>query len=422
MANHSVLSGARVLRLSSLLCVLTMLIFVAACGGSGTSNNAAPSGLKNRAFISNVYSGNLQIVDTQNDTTADTTETTNSAGQIVPGVPVTITVSSTLTLEAESPDHTLTAVYDPSTLSVFFITNSSETVAGNGALGSATSQLLFSSDSSTIYAPEPNLPVAGSRMGGIEAFSSSNYDLLASYNVPSVSSLALSPSGQYLLAFAGNSDSLWLINLTASTVTPVEVPGFARPINAFFSTDSNTAYVLNCGKECGSSSQASVAFFDIPSKTITGTVPVGGASVGLLNGTTLYVAGSPVPTGKTSTFDAVNVGNMTRLTGTSVQIGDGFHTTMALTGSNNKLYIGAITCSNTVTGCLSVVNVSTNTYNPALPPRGAITSLLAIPNRNVVYAIEGGLLDIYNSDNNTLQTPSTLVFTGALYAIVQVDQ
>jgi hypothetical protein len=422
MANHSVLSGARVLRLASLLSALTMLLLVAACGGSGSSSTAPVSGLKNRAFISNTYSGNLQIVDTQNDTTAFTQETTNSAGQVVPGTPVTITVSSSVTFEVEGPSNTLTAVYDPGTLGLYFVTNSAETVAGNATLTSGTSMALFSPGGTTVYTPEPNLPVAGSRSGGIEVFSSSTFDLTTSYDVPSVRYIALSPSGQYLLAFASNSDSLWLINLTASTVTPVEIPGFARPINAFFSTDSNTAYVLNCGPECGSSGKASVAFFDIPSQTITGTVPVGGASVGLLNGTTLYVAGSPVPTGTTSTFDAVNVSNMTRLTAASVQIGDGFHTTMAFTGSNNKLYIGAITCSNTVTGCLSVVNVSTNTFDAALPPRGVITSLLAIPNRNVVYAIEGGLLAIYNTDTDTVMTPSTLIFSGALYGIVQVDQ
>ena len=149
------------------------------------------------------------------------------------------------------------------------------------------------------------------------------------------------------------------------------------------------------------------------------TVPVGGASVGLLNNTTLYVAGSPVPTGKTSTYDAVNVSSMTRLTPQSVQIGDGFHTTMALS-MNNMLYIGAATCSNTTTGCLSVVNVSSNTAAAPLPPRGAITSLLAIPNRNVMYAIEGGFMNIYDTQTNTLQG-TQIIFTGALYSIVQAD-
>ena len=93
---------------------------------------------------------------------------------------------------------------------------------------------------------------------------------------------------------------------------------------------------------------------------------------------------------------------------------------MAL-AQNNKLYIGANTCNNTTTGCLSVVNVSSNTADPPLPPRGAITSLLAISGRNVVYAIEGGYLDIYDTDTDTLQA-TQIIFTGALYGIVQVDQ
>ncbi len=417
MRNHRVFSGGW-LRLAALLSALPFMLLWAACGGNGTTNTTT-SGLKNRAFITNTYSGTLQIVDTQNDSTAYTQQTTNSAGQVVPGEPVTISVSSSVTLEAESPNHQTTAVYDPGTFALYFVTNSSETVSGNAAPSSAVSMLLYSTDSSTVYAAEPNLTVTGSRSGAVEAFNVASFGRTAIYYIPSARYLALSPSGQYLFVFVNNSDSLWLINLSATTVTPVEIPGFAGPINAFFSGDSNTAYVLNCGPECGSSGPAAVAFFDIPSQTITGTVPVGGASVGLLNGSTLYVAGSPVPPGTSSTYDAVDVNGRTRLTPNSVPIGDGFHTTMALS-TNNKLYIGASSCSNTVTGCLSVVDVGTNTAAPALPPRGAITSLLAIANRNVVYTIEGGLLDIYNTDNNTLQG-TQFTFTGALNSIVQVD-
>ena len=110
---------------------------------------------------------------------------------------------------------------------------------------------------------------------------------------------------------------------------------------------------------------------------------------------------------------------MTRLTANSVPISDGFHTTMAL-AQNNKLYIGASTCSNTTAGCLSVVNVSSNTADPPLPPRGNITSLLAITGRNVVYAIEGGYLHIYDTSTDTLQG-TQITFIGALYGIVQVN-
>ena len=419
MINQRVFPGARPLRLAAVLSGFITVLLMAACG-SGQPSTTTTSGLKNRAFITNTFSGNLQIVDTQNDTTAYTQQTTNSAGQIIPGEPVTIAVSASVTLEAESPSHVTTAVYDPGTFAVNFITNSTETVAGNAAPLSAVSQMLYSTDSTTVYAAEPVLSVSGApRLGGIEALNATSFATTATYAVPSARYLALSPSGQYLFVFANNSDSLWLINLQATTVAPVEIPGFARPISAFFSSDNNTAYVLNCGPECGSSGPASVAFFDIPSQTITGNVPVGGASVGLLNGTTLYVAGSPVPPGTTSTYDAVDVSGRARLTPNSVAIGDGFHTTMALS-TNKRLFIGASTCSNTVVGCLSVVDTGTNTAEGALPPRGAITSLLAVSNRDVVYAVEGGLLNIYSSDTDGL-TGTQLIFTGALSTIVQVD-
>lgn len=418
MRNHNVSLGDRKRRLAVLLPALFVILTLVACGGSGISNTPT-SGAKNRAFISNTFTGNLQIVDTQNDTTPLTAQTTNNQGQLIPGQPVTIPIANTATFEAESPDHTVTAVYDPSTFAIWFVTNSSETTSGDVSLSSSTSMFLFSPDSGTMYAPEPNLTITGQHAGGVEVITRSSANVTATYPIPSASKIALSPGGQYLLVFADNSDSVFLLNLTATTVTPVEITGFARPVNAFFSSDNNTAWVINCGPECGSSNPASVSALNIPTQKIISTVPVGGASVGLLNGTTLYVAGSPVPPGTTSTYDAVNVGNMTRITANSVAIGDGFHTTMAL-APNSKLYIGASSCSNTTTGCLSVVDVGSNTADPALPPRGAITALMPVSGRNVIYAIEGGLLHIYDSENDQLQG-TQITFSGALADIVQVD-
>jgi hypothetical protein len=416
MSNHIVSSSDPVKRIAMLLPALLALLVWSACGGG--SPTTPTSNAKNRAFVSNAFSGNLQIVDSQNDTTPLTAQTTNSNGQVIPGQPVTIPVATSVTFEVESPDHTTTLTYDPNTFGLYFIENSTEAVSGSIALASSTGMAVFSSDSSTVYVPEPN-DSAFSPAGGVQVLAVSTLLTTASYAVPSARYLALSPNGQYLLVFADNSDSLFLINLSASTVAAVAVPGFARPINAFFSSDGNTAYVLNCGPECGSSNPASVASFDIPSSTITATVPVGGASVGYMNGTTLYVAGSPVPPGTTSTYDAVNLSNMTRITANSVTIGDGFHTTMAL-ATNNKLYIGAITCINNTTGCLSVVDVGTNTADPSLPPRGAITSLMSVAGRNVMYAVEGGVLHIYNTTDDQLQNQQVL-FTGAVYSVVQVD-
>ena len=419
MSNHSVFRDRRCLRLAILLLTSIAVSLLSACGGNSTNNNNPPSSTKNRAFISNTFSGALQIVDTQNDTTPMTQETTNSAGQVVPGSPVTIPVANTVTFQSESPDHNTTVVYDPSTIALWFVTNSDETLAGSIALPGSTGMALFSPDSTKLYVPMPNDPVSGGRPGVVAVIDIASQVITATYAVPSARYVAISPSGQYLLVFANNSDSVYLLNLTASTVSPVEIPGFAGPVNAFFNTNNTTAYVLNCGPECGSTGAASVAQLDIPTQTIQKMVTVGGASVGLMNGTTLYVAGSPVPPGTTSTYDAVDLTNLSRITAHSVAISDGFHTTMAL--NNNKLYIGANTCTNTTTGCLSVVNVSDNVADPPFPPMGAVTSILSIANRNVMYVIQGGYVNIYDTSTDTLQG-TQLSFSGALYSIVQVDQ
>jgi hypothetical protein len=130
----------------------------------------------------------------------------------------------------------------------------------------------------------------------------------------------------------------------------------------------------------------------------------------------LYVAG--YPGGSTGTFDIVDVSSMTRTTANPIAIGDGTHTTMVV--NNNKVYIGAITCANTTFGCLSIVDLGTKAADPMPPPRGAVSSLLSVSGRNVIYAIEGGVLDIYDTSTGQLQSKQ-IAFVGALYGIVQVD-
>lgn len=416
MSNHNVLTGGRwtrfVLLIPSLIAVLTM----AACGGGPNPNGPQVANIANAAFISNSYSGNLQLVDTQNDTTTYSQQTTNSSGQIVQGTPVNITFdATTVTYEVPNPTKANTLVYDPASFVLYIIDNTAQTENGSLPLVGPAPMAAYSPDGSSVYAPVPSAGISNSRPGLVQQWNTTSYVNTANYPVPGANSVAPSPNGTYLLVFSNNSDAVTVINLTASPVTYTTISGLARPVNAFFSSDGNTAYVINCGPECGSSSPASVAQVNIPAATVVTTVQVGGASVGLLNGTTLYVAGSPVPPGTTSTFDAVNISNMTRITANSVPINDGFHTTMAL-AQNNKLYIGANQCSNTTVGCLSVVNTSSYTADAGLPPRGAVTSLLAIANRNVVYAIEGGFLVIY--DTTTDQPQQTqIIFTGALYGI-----
>jgi hypothetical protein len=416
-------------RVAVLIFSLIFVLILVYCGGS-SSNTQQPSKVQHRALISNTFSGALQIMDTQNDTTSYTAETTNSAGQVVPGIPVTIAIGNSVTWEALSSNRSETMVYDPSVNTVYFLTNSTETISTSVPLGGPATMGLFSADGNSAYVPVSTIPISGGRAGGVQNVSITNSNIATTYPVPSASIVALSPNGQILLAFALNSDSVFLINLSATSPAAVEIPGFSRPVNAFFSSDSNTAYVISCGWECGDPApgQASVSQLDIPSMTIKATVPVGGASVGLLNGTTLYVAGTSFTAG--SVFDSVNVTNMSLNTANSVAINDGLHTTMALS-MNNKLYIGAVTCTNTSVGCLSVVNVTNNTASTPTPPNctafggstctGPVTGMLAIANRNVIYVIDGGYQVIYDTTTDAPQ-PTQVIFHGALAQIVQVDQ
>jgi hypothetical protein len=408
--------------LAAAVCAVAMV----SCGGSGNSSVTTPNGntinvpskLKNRAFITNQYSGNVQIVDSADDKTAyysSNQTNTNTTNQIV-DLAVRISVGISLTFEVVSPNKATTAVYDPTALVIGLVNNSTEADTANVALPAWAAMAVFSPDSNTIYVPTGNAPVAGSSPGAIQVLSVTNTNIASTISVPSVRWVALNPAGTILLAFADNSDNMWLINLGATTITPVAIPGFSRPVNAFFSSDGNTAYVLNCGNQCGGTAAPSVVQFDMTSQTIKATVVVGGATVGLLNGTTLYVAG--YAGGANGTLDAVDLSSMTRTTANSIVINDGQQWIMAL--NNNMLYVGAKTCSNAVTGCLSIVNVSTNTAVAPGPPLGPVTGLLSVPNRNVMYVIQGGVLSIYDTTNNT-PLPS-IGFRGALYGVAQVDQ
>ena len=390
-------------------------------GPNGNVTVNAPSKLTNRAFITNRYSGNIQIVDSQNDTTAYYTATNNNTGNSTPGgapaSAVAISVGGSLTWSLLSPDDLETVVYNPNSNTLTFITNSSESLNGNVNLASYAVMGVYSADSKYIYVPVPNAAVSNSRPGAVQVVTTSTGSITYNIPVPGARYVAISPDGNTLLIFANNSDTMYMVNPTATTPVTVAIPGFAGPVNAFFSSDNKTAYILNCGPECGSSAGSpSVMRFDIASQTVTATVPVGGASVGLLKNTTLYVAG--YPGGSQGTFDIVDVSAMTRTTTNPVAIGDGSHTKMAI--SNNKLYIGAVTCANQSVGCLSIVDLGKASLDAISQPLGGVTGLQSIPNRNTMYTVQGGVLYIYDTTTGQLQA-TQVAFVGALSDVVQVD-
>src|SRR4029077_1350092 len=183
--------------------------------------------------------------------------------------------------------------------------------------------------------------------------------------------------------FSNDSDVVTIVDpLLVNTGTPATatVPGFDRPTYGVFSADGNTAYILNCGPECGSvTATASVQTLDMRTLTVGARVPVDGATIGWLSCSPLYVAGPPTASvvnpppnnscaGQATAaatcgrLDVVDVGSMT-VTSSAV-ITDGYHWRIDMS-INGQLFIGSYTCSNIgnvnspqgeVRGCLSIYN------------------------------------------------------------------
>jgi hypothetical protein len=184
---------------------------------------------------------------------------------------------------------------------------------------------------------------------------------------------------------------------------------------------------LNCGAECGGA-QASVQTLDLSTFAVGAPVNVNGATMALLKGTQLYVAGNGTPTGplcasitgaaKTEatycgTLDIVDVSSMTdpyfNNPGTEIAIPDGFHDRMDL-NVLGQLFIGSHDCTNIgnvsnpsgeVRGCLAIYRTADNSV--VIPPdNGNVNGLQGFTTRPVEYVAEGGNLRVYDTLTDTL--------------------
>jgi hypothetical protein len=97
---------------------------------------------------------------------------------------------------------------------------------------------------------------------------------------------------------------------------------------------------------------------------------------------------------------------------------------MAL-ASNNRLFVGARTCNNVTTGCLSIVNISGGTA-VVDTPKGDVTGIQAIADRNVVYVAEGGEFRMYDTSKDA-EVPSftsgtNIDIVGKAFDVKAIDQ
>lgn len=409
--------------------------------GSGPHITLPPSGLTTRVFASQSVSGptsaaGVVVIDAANDTLARASEIGAGAS---PGLMVL------------SPERTTVLVFDSATNSVQVIDSKTETQSGSIQLAGPTTSMVALATGFG-YAAVPTAVLNGSPPGAIEVMNLTSGGISATISVPNAQTVVASPDGTQLLVFSSDSNAVTIVSpLSLNTGNPVttSVPGFDRPVNAVFGSDG-TAYILNCGPECGSASaSASVQVLNLGATPTAGaSLPVDGATIGLVTGSTLYVAGTatasagnPSPnnlcTGQTTAattcgrLDIVDLGSIT-VTGSAV-ITDGYHDRMDVSG-NGQLFIGSHTCSTVgnvnnpqgeVRGCLSIFNTTTAAL--VIPPdNGDVTGLQGFTSRNVEYVAEGGNLRVYDTTVDKLLinsniTTGTITITGQITDVKAVD-
>lgn len=296
-------------------------------------------------------------------------------------------------------------------------------------------------------------------------------------NLPNVYKVEVNPTGTVALAFVQNSnyayrvihlqqpngtvapvptfpnEANWPAAVSPVNCQPINLPiycvvpvldqngnpiAFNRPYNTIFSSDGTTAWVMNCGPECGNTavdpvtgvSGASVSFlntgplniYDFPGSTYPSPPPPvaqptefrrvsvpGGATMAVYGNGTLYVSGQQQQgDGLFEGFlSVINLGSNT-VTAT-YPISDGTHTKMLL-GDDNTLWIGSQLCQtgertakNLVNGCLTLFNINTKSVLVE-PWYGDLTGLAAIIDWHKVYTAYGGQLHIYATTNSGITT------------------
>ncbi|HEY4357668.1 MAG TPA: hypothetical protein VGN16_18085 [Acidobacteriaceae bacterium] len=267
-------------------------------------------------------------------------------------------------------------------------------------------------------------------------------------NLPNVFKVAINQGNSVMLAMVRNSNTLYRIIKLPSTNNPVIPPGsvdceplilpvycvvpvkgtFDRPTDVFFTTDGSTAYVLNCGPECGGTTASVSALqvaplvvdniptanpLDPAAPTTMKTLPVanpipipGGVTAALSDGANLYLAGQSLFSltggvlGNTPRADGLFTGYLTAVNlstyavSNPISISDGTHSKM-LFADDNTLWVGAQKCAsgerakqNLNYNCLTRVALGSTLSAQIVPnvtPGGATTVPYPNDNQNLYY-------------------------------------
>jgi hypothetical protein len=458
------------------------LVLAAALAGCGTTTYFAgrplpPSGLINRVLIavqnpSAFAKGGLQIVDAFYDIRSSHDGKTPSFS--VTGFSGALPVSI-----QNMPEELQGAVYGAGDGTLTFINYAKENAAGTQAgLNGVSSSVFVSRDRSYAFAASQASRVftVVDQAGGLNV----------SLSLPGVYRVSLNPGGSVALAFVQNSNYIYFARKLSSSeritysggptmwpkaaidCEPLNGPywclfqaqspdsvdqygipygaplSFDRPIKAVFSPDGSTAYVLNCGPECGGTA-ASIA--KLPTSPMiylvdqqsgklptTGNIPTlpipGGATNALVNVSTMYVAGQQLqPDGLFSgNLTVVNLNSFTA--GSPISISDGAPAAPSrmIMADDNTLWVGMTKCTNGERyakglpyGCLTMFNTSNNSVTLLEPYSGDLTGIADVEGLHKVYVAEGGQVHIFHTPDGSELNNQFVTVTGTAYDVAYMD-
>jgi hypothetical protein len=451
--------------------------------------NLPPSGVLNRVLIaeqnpSEFATGALPFMDAY----YDIRHAYNASG----GQLLINGYSGKLPLTIQNmPEQQTGAVYGAGDGSLALISYSQEKIGGSvsipGGLSSSTegvpyNGVFISRDLGYVYAANPAAHV-------ISVVNRNNGGALA-LNLPNAYGIAVNPGGTIALVFIQNATQAAgqtvnvappqsfavysMVQLTQAQQTaatnnpnylgaqdcePQKLPTwcvfpvstgasatFDHPIKAVFSPDGTTAYVINCGPECGGTT-AGLTVIPITASSINSGSTGGsgialvaqsniaipdGATNAVFNGNTLYIAGQQYQASSGLFAGFLTVLNTPANTiAETYSISDGVHNRMVF-GDDNTLWIGSSECdqgvryqqsqtgANIPFGCITMFNTSTNavTINSY---QGDGTGIAAIEGLHKVYTTEGGQIYIYSTTNMAALDNSNVTIAGTAIDCAYMD-
>ena len=219
---------------------------------------------------------------------------------------------------------------------------------------------------------------------------------------------------------------------------------FDRPVKAMFSNDGGTAYILNCGAECGGTA-SSISILPVgpmifkpnqqsgklPATGTMTTIPMsGGASNALIASSTMYVVGQQLkPDGLfAGNLTEVNLSNNTA--GAPVAISDGAPggVSRITVADDNTLWVAMTKCTNGERyakgqpyGCLTMYNTANHAVSMIEPYQGDATGVAAVTSLHKVYVAQGGQVYIFSTRDGSSLNNQYVTVTGTAYDVAYMD-